>query len=190
MRPIRIRVLLLWVLVACFACFVSCKRHSEVEEEAYVPIDGSVGFEMLSLGNADGTKRWLATYTNEGGRTTKFRIEMGPDQGNFLAEAGSDPMPLLEALKSALHAKHIPDHVKKADIVPFAFALLGEGLSRSPKAGFVSKPGGNWTATKLSLANGKAEVYFNFNLRIHKGEFSLKDDYYGDALLQEFAKVL
>jgi len=60
---------------------------------------------------------------------------------------------------------------------------------RSADGSFHEGSNGNWTSTKVFLANDRAEVYFNFNPVIHKGEFAMKDPAYGDPVLSELAKV-
>jgi hypothetical protein len=83
----------------------------------------------------------------------------------------------------------MPNHAEKVESLPFEFGLLGENQSRTADGAFHTLPKGNWTATKLFLANDQAEVYFNFNPVIHKAEFAIKDPEYGDKVLAEFAKV-
>lgn len=184
-------------------CFVACRPKSkDAQVEApYTETESAVAVDILPLGSSGESRRWLATYTDSAGDTTKFDIEFGETkaeqnsallasgQGQFLAEAGSDPVPLLSSLKSALQAKRVPRNVQRVDSLPFTFALLGTNQSRSDDGSFQEKPKGNWTTTKIFLANEQAEVYFNYNPVLHKAEFSLKDPDYGDKVLAELAKV-
>jgi len=73
----------------------------------------------------------------------------------------------------------------------FGTAVLGECLHRNPNGGFQGK-GGNWTASKwfLQSDDDSAEVYFNYNLKLKKGEFSEKDEAYRDDLLRLLAHFL
>lgn len=198
----RTRKCLLCFLILLLTGFIACQRKKETQvEPPYTPSDSSVGLDILPLTGSEGARRWLATYTDTAGDTTKFDVELGEakaDQssvllssgkGQFLPEAGSDPLPLLTSLKSALQAKRIPQRVEKADALPFTFALLGTNLTRSDDGSFASTPKGNWTNTKIFLANDQAEVYFNYNPVLHKAEFSIKDPDYGDKVLAELAKI-
>jgi len=196
------------VLLLFCASLLACQRgHAPLQPETpvvetYVPAEGSVGFDILPTGSSGDLRTWLATYTDEEGKTTRFGIELGAatgadsqssqissGQGKFLSEVGSDPIPLLTSLKKALQAKQMPAHVQKVDVLPFEFALLGENQTRSSNGSFSDKPRGDWTAMKIFLASGKAEVFLNFNPAIHKAEFSIKDQRYGDLVLAELARV-
>ncbi len=55
-------------------------------------------------------------------------------------------------------------------------AVLGEHVRRDGDS-FVSEGNGTWTATKLFLQNGgvEAEVFFNYDVVNHVGEFAEKD---------------
>jgi hypothetical protein len=66
----------------------------------------------------------------------------------------------------------------------FGTAILGEGVNREPEGGFGDREG-NWTATKWFLEEDgrSAEVFFNYNLKDRKGEFSEKDPDYREDLL-------
>lgn len=198
---------LLCVAIAISGSVVGCQRtakkpdaHAQAEE-AYAPVKGAVGFDILPLASSEDSTKWLAVFTDEG-RSTKFRIEVGqatasedksaPTLGNgkFVSENGSDPLPLLDSLRQALEAKHLPTHADKVDELPFGYLLVGENQSRSSDGRFAATPAGNWTVLKVFLANDQAEVYLNLNPVIHKAEFSMKDAAYGDRVLLEMAKVL
>jgi hypothetical protein len=88
-----------------------------------------------------------------------------------------------------LQAKRVPRSVRRVDSLPFTFALLGTNLTRSEDGSFSEKAKGNWTTTKIFLANDLAEVYFNYNPVLHTAEFSIKDPDDGDKILPELAKV-
>ncbi len=196
-------VLLLCVVVVVSASWLACKRHStppETSLEPYVPSPGAVGFDIFPLAGSDTSQNWLAAYTDVG-RSTKFRIELGPaaaledkigsisvGRGNLLPETDSDPMPFLQSLKIALQAKNLPTKIEKVDALPFDYMILGQNQTRSPDDSFRGTPKGNWTAMKISLEKG--EVFLNVNPVAHKGEFAIKDPAYGDVVLAELAKIL
>jgi len=201
--------ILFWlcVLAAISASTTACKRtptptSAPVEAvETYTPVERAVEFDVLPLQETEDSVGWMAAYTDEG-RTTRFRIEFGSrtsseekgvqvseGQGKFLAEKESDPLPLLESLQKALQAKHLPAKVQKVDVLPFDYVVLGENQTRSVDGSFRDKPGGNWTAMKVTLAKGKGEVFLNINPAMHKAEFSIKDADSGDVVVAELAKV-
>lgn len=197
---------LLSVFIAVSLCLAGCNRHSpdtEAQPAApYSPTAGSVLLNILPVHGAEGSQDWLATYLDESGTTT-FRIELDPPvkstdvlmpsgKGRFLAEVDSNPIPLLEALKKALQAKHVPTKARKTDVLQFDYVVVGENQTRLADGGFADKPPGTWTAMKIFLSHGKDEgqVYLNINATDHQAEFSIKDAEYGDAVLQELATVL
>ena len=147
---------------------------------------------------SDGQTAWLATY----GANSKFIITMrldGPSHGPFVFSKGtfrhvqgSNPQPLLQALAKALNAKAVPVPRKTVQVLPFDVAILGANQSRSSRegGGFASKPAGTWIPTKIFLADGEGEVYLNLDPASGIGEFSIKDDDYGDIVLRELASVL
>lgn len=179
-----------------------CNKAPEPEaapEEQYTSAANAVGLDIISMGNDNGDVRWLVTYA-DGTTATKFQIELktpsaassgvlASGKGEFTSLPDSDPTALLAPLQKALRAKHAPDHAQKEETLPFEFALLGQEESRTADGSFHTLPKGNWTATKLFLANDQAEVYFNYNPVIHKAEFVMKDPQYGDKVLGELAKV-
>jgi hypothetical protein len=196
--------LLSLVLPAIAVILISCQKHpaqTETPVEPYIETAGAAGFDIIPLASSEGAPRWMGVYTDEG-RTTKFSFEPGSlptsddasaapsmGKGRFVAEEQSDPLPLLNLLKKALQAKHVPSHTEKEEDLPFSYLLLGENQSRAPDGSFSSNPKGNWTTTKIFLANDTAEVYFNFNPVNHKAEFGIKDAKFGDRVLAELAKV-
>lgn len=139
-----------------------------------------------------------------GGKTARFRIEwrqngplsgdipMAAADGRFLAVAGSDNSALLNDLKKALEAKQIPQRVPGVKEVPFDAVVLGDHQSRDESGGCHDNPRGDWILLKLFLPKGgdDGELYLNINLVLGKGEFSIKDEDYGDYLLGQFANVL
>ncbi len=175
--------------------------------EAYVPVPGSVGFDIEPFERGDGSFRLTATYTSQG-RTAKFRVEFGPaktvggrdpedfpvmvGEGRFVAEPGSDAGILLFDLKKALEAKALPSKVQRVESLPFTFVNVGDNLSQAAGGGFNAAPPGNWTAIKIFIGEGEQEgqVFLNINPVIRKGQFSIKDTGYGDLLLAQLAKVL
>ena len=192
---------LLCALAVTIALF-GCNKKSAPEaapEENYTPATGAIGLDILSMGNADGDVRWMVTYT-DGTNATKFQIAldrptasneglMASGKGEFTSLPDSDPTALLEALRPVLHAKRMPSRAEKVESLPFEYTLLGADQSRTADGAFHKLPKGNWTATKLFLANDQAEIYFNYNPVIHKAEFAIKAPEYGDRLLSEFAKI-
>jgi hypothetical protein len=174
------------------------------------PDPASVPFELAPLKAPAGKGKpavWLATHTANG-KKAAFRIELvlkEPAQGGelpfaftsgaFYRETGSDSTELLKALQSALEADKLPPPRKQQQKLAFDAAILGLKLSRgggsNQVAGaFSTEPAGDWIATKLFLADGQAEVYLNLNPTLGRGEFSLKDPEYADAVLRELARVL
>src|SRR5215472_13903616 len=125
-------------------------------------------------------------------RTTSGEIRFALGEGKFRAMAGSDNSVLLQDLKKALEAKHLPRKSSRIAELPFDAVVLAKNQSRDSSGGFSSKPPGDWIAIKLFFPKGgdDAEVYLNLNPVLGKGEFSIKDSDYGDYLLEVFAKVL
>ena len=198
-------------LVTLLLTTAACNRSTPASQgrtaEAYVPDSGSVGFDIESLDNGNGSVSLMATYTSQG-RIAKFRVEFDPaktveakdskdfpmkvGEGRFVAEPGSDASVLLFDLKKALEAKALPSKVQRVESLPFTFVNIGDDLSQAPSGGFSVAPPGNWTAIKIFLGEGEqeAEVFLNINAVIRKGQFSIKDPDYGDLVLAQLAKVL
>ena len=189
--------------VACL--FVGCEKQEEQPiAEPQVPAVGD-SWLMFSLRPADGpssgnVKRYQAAYVAEG-KTARFDIELTMarpsgqlpvafTKGKFIAVANSDASSLLLALQKTLQAKSIPSNSVRVAELPFNAAILGDHVSHSPNGGFAVKPPGNWTTIKLFMGDGSSEVYLNLNPVLGKGEFGIKDQDYGDGVLQELAKVL
>lgn len=189
-----------FLLLAMAVSLVSCQRKppgTGLQAEPGTPDQGSVSFDIEPVGGA-GIRQWLATYTGDG-KSAKFRIEFGATrpssgilfgEGKFIAEPGSDASTFLQSLKRALGAKTLPSHTKRVRELRFQLAVIGDNLSRASGGGFNAEPPGDWTATKIFLAGGEAEVFLNTNTVLGKAEFSIKDPDEGDQVLAELAKVL
>ena len=208
-RSILPKALLLSATLLVVGSFVGCKRQApetqtQVQDTPYVPNDGSVSLNLLPTQGGAGSQSWLASYADESG-VTKFSIELGPataasggpsissGKGAFIPVTGSDPIPLLEHLKKALQAKHMPTKIQQVDKVEFDYAVLGTNQSRSASGAFSSNPAGNWMALKVFLgpnSKDEGEVFLNINPVTHTGEFSIKDPDYGDLVLTQIAKIL
>lgn len=175
--------------------------------EAYVSDSHSVGFDISPLHGYNGSRLWLATYSDQG-KTAKFTIELKPPlpmvseaggaikissgSGAIVAMADSDASTMLIALAKALEAKHVPAHAQRGSRLPFSYVILGENDSQASEGGFSAQPPGNWTAMKIFIADGDddSEVFLNFNTVSQKAQFSEKDVDYGDTVLAKLATVL
>jgi len=183
------------------------EKPSDVKIQPHVQDDEPpvVTFDMTPAKTESepaGGQLYDCTYV-AGGKTAKFRFEFKQTrttsgeirfalgEGKFRAVAGSDNSVLLQDLKKALEAKHLPSRSPRIPELPFDAVVLAKNQSHDPSGGFSSKPPGDWIAIKLFFPKGgdDAEVYLNFNPVLGKGEFSIKDSDYGDYLLREFAKV-
>lgn len=175
--------------------------------EVYLSAPGSVGFDITSLKDQNGTLRLQAKYAARG-RLAKFIIEFGratkvdgsdsenfpveSGKGRFLADPESDASALLSDLQKALEAKAVPAKIRRAKSLPFTFVNIGDNLSQAPGGGFNANPSGEWTAIKIFIGEGQqeSEVFVNLNREIAKGQFSIKDPEYGDRVLKQLATVL
>lgn len=193
---------------------IGCKSShppSSKEDKMYdiqVPVGGSnPGPSPLPFQISDGPSEWdpskpadwLCSVTT-GKQGAKFRVhidalrpmerEMFSGKGRFIAEPGSEASEYLQHLKSALSAKQFPTNAKRVESLPFEIVVLGRNRAHKTPIGF-SGPG-SWTAAKLFLGQGDTEsqVFFNLDPAHREGEFSMKDEEYGDAVLAELAKVL
>ena len=200
---------LLFSVTLAVGSFVGCKKQqatetpTQVQDAPYVATDGSVSINLLPTQGSVGSQSWLASYADESG-ITKFSIELGPTtpssnpsissgKGSFIPVNGSDPVPLLEHLKKALQAKHMPAKIQQVDKLDFDYAVLGANQSRDANGGFSDNPKGNWMALQIFLEpDGKdeSEVYLNINPVTHIAEFAMKDPDYGDLVLAQIAKIL
>ncbi len=195
--PRRRLALLFLALITLGACKKAPPAKAERVPEPYTATPNAVKFDIFPAGGSGGAQAWTASYT-DGVRTTKFRIEMGlasavqdrsdtlSGVGTLSAEPGSDPTLLLDSLKTALHATHVPRTVTHVDSLQFTYMLLGDHQTRQPDGSFSAETG-NWTVMKISL--GKGEVFLNLNPVDAVAEFSMADPKYGDAIVSELAKV-
>lgn len=192
-------------LAALTACHKQsdAKTEGNIEIEFYTPVDGAVGFNILPAQSMGGSHAWLASFTDESG-TTKFQIDLSvttasggsssldsSGHGTFLSQPGSDPLPLLQSLKTALKASRMPANVEKVDQLSFDYTVLGENQSRSASGTFSSNPPGHWTTLKVFFPQSRegCEVLLNINEAAHQAEFSIKNPAYGNAVLGQLAKV-
>jgi hypothetical protein len=206
-----IRLLLFSFLAASLVKVGAWRQSSsgaqEEAQEHYLSDPDSVGFDIESQ-HTDGTsQQWLATYTAKG-KTAKFRIvleqaksikndepvnfDIQSGKGSFVAVPGSDASVLLAELKNALEAKTFPKHSKRVAALPFTYVTFGKNQSQSPGGGFSPKPTGHWTPMKIFIGEGQqeAQVFVNRNPVTKKGQFSMKDQDYGDIVLSQLARVL
>ena len=158
-------------------------------------------------GAAPGTRTFLAT-AGTGDEQARFLIVLNGERrsavddkgndpgfdisfssGSFRHVAGSKPGPFLRRVATALLAKAPKLSQAKADVLPFEMAILGPPAARDPRGGFTGKPG-TWVVSKLFLADGDAEVYFNFDPVSGDAELSFKDEDYGNRVVEELSKVL
>lgn len=204
-RPLVLCALL--VSFAAFGCRQQPVQATTTATEKYISDPNSVGFDIAPVPTNDGSRRFLATYS-EGGKTAKFVIElaaskpMEPEAGGlvsvssghgaFLALPGSDASTFLPALMQALEAKHRPVRVRRFARLPFVYVILGEPNSQATNGGMTGDTQGNWTAMKVFIGEGKdeSEIFLNFNPVSGKAQFSEKDVDYGDAVVAKLATVL
>ena len=207
MRRFRALAAPLAVIALLTACRSPTSRNAAPIPEPYLSDQNSVGFDISPLPNAGGSRRWLATYVQQG-KTARFmleidspkpmdgekdvNLEMSSGTGALVSDPESDASAMLAALGKALEAKHLPGKVKRVLRLPFEYVTLGEHNSRAEGGGFSGKPPGNWTAMKIFLGEGddESEVFLNFNPVSRKAQFSEKDVDYGDPVLAKLASVL
>jgi hypothetical protein len=142
---------------------------------------------------------WLATHDSKQGKA-QFLISMdikrtsggSPfsfSKGTIERVSGSKPTEFLRLLARALAANK--PHFSKPSLkqLPFSMAVLGANQSHEIGGSFSDRPPGSWIATKIFLANDQAEVYLNIDPVNGVGEFSMKDEEYGNTLIEELSKV-
>jgi len=140
---------------------------------------------------------WQASY----GADEKFIISLrlghpSPKEmftfskGSISHVAGSNSREFLKKLAVALGAKEVPRPTKRVKTLTFDTAILGTNQTRIEGGGFSGRPAGNWITTKIFLAGGNGEVYLDIDPVSGVGEFSLKDEEYGNIVLRELASVL
>jgi hypothetical protein len=161
----------------------------------------TVVFELKTTADNDAVLSFDCTYAKKG-KIARFGLDFskGPESGDlhiasahgrFRAVANSDNSVLLEDLQKALLAKKLPKVEKTVQVLSFDGAVLGQNQSRND-SGFHDKPRGDWILLKVFLPQGgdEGEFFLNLNPIAGKGEFSIKDEDYGDYVLNELAKVL
>ena len=187
------------------ACKQLPRKTVESEPEQYISDPNSVPFDIQPVKGTVGTTTWLATYSAQG-KIARFKLEFGPSkamddkgefdirqgEGRFLAESGSDASVLLADLKKALEAKVLPAKVRRVPSLSFIYVSFSERQSQASGGGFNSKPPGNWTPMKIFIGEGEGEgqIFVNINPVMKKGQFSIKDEEYGDIVLAQLAGVL
>ena len=203
--PIVLAAVLLVLVLARRSVGTGAGQRQKTEQ--YISDDNSVGFDIDRVSDFRPGIAWRATYKSDG-KIARFRVEFGVSQprpddapkevsvrsgkGRLVAEPGSDSSALLRDLAKALEAKTIPKEVKRVPAIPFVFVSLGDHQSQAEGGGFFAEPPGNWTPNKLFLGDEQhdCEVFLNINPVIKKGQFSIKDEDYGDCVIVELAKVL
>jgi len=194
-------------LISLGGCRGARNDRSGVVAEARNSGPESVVFDILPEQPRDGSQAWLASYVSKG-RTARFKIELGPatastdndtkgfsvkfGKGRLVAQPQSDASALLADLKNALAAKVLPSKIERSVTLPFTFVNFGEMMSHSADGGFNANPRGSWTAMKIFLETGgrECEVFLNLSPETKKGEFSIKDEEYGDLVVAQLAEVL
>jgi len=158
----------------------------------------SVQFKVKAVPSKNaGESSWLATYGDDAKFVISLRLVANTSRnpfvfskGSFAHVNGSKPEPFLAKLASALGAKSTPTPTHHLQELLFDVAIFGEHETRLDSGGFASRTEGNWIVTKIFVAKGQGEVYLNIDPVVGVGEFSLKDQDYGDTVLSELASVL
>jgi len=195
------------IIALLSSCHKPSAQDLALAAEPYISDPNSVGFDLTPLPQNNGSRRWLATYSDQR-KTARFTIEIAPPtpmgsaagdslevssgQGAILSMPGSDASTMLVALEKALEAKHLPTNVQRTSRLPFEYLIFGEHNSQEQGGSFSATPPGNWTDMKIFLGSAKDEsgVYLNFNPINRKAQFSEKDPDYGDSVLAKLATVL
>lgn len=213
----RIYITAVLAEVALLFAIPGCRRdgkgqahpvHEYVEHEMpYIPNAYSVGFDVAPVSGAQLSSEWIATYRTQG-KIARFRIvlepgkslsdsgmpglEMQSGNGRFIPEPGSDASVLLVHLKKVLQAKVLPKNIKRVSSLPFTFVSFGNRESRSSDGGYAADPPGNWMPMKIFLGDGdrESEVFLGLNPALGMGEFSIKDEDYGNGVVAALASVL
>ena len=151
----------------------------------------SVSFNVEALPNESGSEQavWRASY----GDREAFTIFLQPEQhkGTIRHVAGFEPAEFLEKLKSALRATNTAHPKRHVDTLSFDVVVLGTDMVRFESGTFINRPGGHWIVTKIFLGkDGDGEVFLNLDPVAGVGEFSLKDEEYGNTILDALASVL
>lgn len=170
------------------------------------PVTFKIALVAASSAAAAGTRAFLATY-GTGDEEAKFIVEFDGSRvkgrsaggaiidfvtfskGRFLHVTGSRPDAFLRAIAKALEAKTPRLSQERANVLPFDVAFLGDLRGSSQPGGADGWPRGKIT-TKLFLADGEAEVFFNFDPGSGDAEFSMKDEEYGNIVIEQLSKIL
>jgi hypothetical protein len=101
------------------------------------------------------------------GKTSKFQLELSygqlHDDGGFkvasgegrcIAVPGSENAVLMQDLKSALLAKHVPGRIIRWRELRFDAVVWGQEQSENAGGGFSDKPPGDWIVLKLFCQKG------------------------------------
>ena len=162
--------------------------------------------EIASQAQEDGVNKvWLASASRND-KVAKFRIELllnSPPAGSpfvfskgvLVREPNSDGTLLLNEIGKMLGAKSIPTKADTLDRLEIDTAILGTSLHRGEGAdqfagSFTSNPPGDWLAVKVFVAGGEGEFYLNLNPAQAQGEIAIKDECYGDIVVEELARIL
>jgi len=165
------------------------------------PVVVSFGIEPDGKQSPDWWK-YKATYTRNGKtarfgveflmtKTTSGRVDVLFGNGSIIAGSKSPNDDLLTDLQSALKASSDPQQEIRVRRLPFRFMIQGENLDRGRNGDLIDTVTGNWVKAKLFLGPQQdQEVFLNFQKPGGTGEFVMADPAFGNAVLQELAKVL
>lgn len=199
--------LFLAITLSVAACNHSSVQSNPKAVDTFVNDPDALNFDIEPVDRTNPSAAWIGTYVSQG-KTARFRVEFGmPDQrdpvvknlsisfgrGRFVAVKGSDASVLLVDLKKVLEAKKLPVRVQRVGELPFTYANFQKTQTTSSSSdGIRSQPDDEWTAIKIFLGEGdrECEFFINFNPVLKKGQFSLKDEEYGDEAIAQLAKVL
>ena len=193
---------LLFVLCACRqgepkTGMISAKVEFHVDEH---PAAVSFGIEP---DGKQSPERWKykASYARNG-KTARFGFELimaslksgeaspRSGHGSFIGFAKSFDADLLKDLQTMLKASTAPQSDIRVRQLPFNFLIEGENLDRGNN-GLIDTTTGNWVKAKIFLGPQQdKEVFLNFQKPGGTGEFVMADPAFGNAVLQELAKVL
>ena len=207
----------MFIACAVFLGLIGCRKQSPPSDKTapsnarIAPhmqegVPSAVQFDLKPISvlpSSPGTQLFDCTFTSRG-QTAQFQLEfkqgpasgdgfrMAAAEGRFISMPDSINTVLLEELRKALDAKHMPSNVQRESELAFRAVVLGQKQSRSPDGGYSNNPPGDWVLVELFLPRDgdDGEVFLNFNPVLGKAEFSIKDSDYGDYVLGELAKVL
>ena len=115
-------------------------------------------------------------------------------QATLVRRPAADCAAFLKVLAKRLAFTGELPRPKPVERLSASIAILGTNQSRRPAGeiggSFSSTPPGHWTAAKLFLADGEAEVFLNIDAHDGVGEFSIKDEDYAAAVVTELGKIL